>query len=791
MNPINNYKSVENSYLSDYSAATKTNVNNFDIVSWIFKILKYWYLFLIVFIISFGLAYLKNKAWVPVYKTTSTVLIEENNRQGFGNDFSYNQMNQGIRNMNNQMIMYGSYDFIRRTVARLNLTNEVYLRHRFKDVVLYKKSPIVIESNYISDQVYGLEFEIRGIDEHSYEIIFHAEDDMPGFKIKGRYGESIQHALFFATINKTNMFAKPDYDLWFHFLSNDQLVRQYSSLLSYRFLVEESSVMEISLMGKVADRDVEFLNLLNEEYFDDNLAHKNLTAEKTIAFIDEQLSIMKDSVVSSESKINVYQAQSGIYTQDKSKYSNSVLDELDKQQAEIKLKKEFMKYTTSYLNKNQDNDVLVVPPAASIQDPQLNMLVNKYNEMVGEMKTLGSASPVYQKNKRELEDTKINLRESLTAMTATIKLEEENLNQRYGKAMYEISSLPQKERGLMTLERDFKIIDTYYTYLLQRRTESQIQRASNTPDNRIVDQPRTVAVVNAKEPVNNYLIYVSAGLLLSLLFVVCRESIFRFSIQSREEVESITGAPILGIIERTAKSDPITVFYFPKSSFAECFRNMRSRMEYLAKKQTPITMLITSTEPQDGKTFIAMNLASIYEQLPGKKTIIVDMDLRRPALSREMGMNQEKGVSNYLVGQADLNEVIKQHPVFGFDVLPAGTVPPNPSELICSENTKNMLKLLAEKYDYVLLDCSPVGLVSDAHFLARQTDVVLYVVRNDKTNKNFFKDTITEMHEDNIDNVAIIYNDVKSKGGIYHSRRYYGRSSYYMKHDSYYHESAT
>jgi capsular exopolysaccharide synthesis family protein len=263
--------------------------------------------------------------------------------------------------------------------------------------------------------------------------------------------------------------------------------------------------------------------------------------------------------------------------------------------------------------------------------------------------------------------------------------------------------------------------------------------------------------------------------------------IFKFTIQTRDEVEHISGLPIVGTVERSDKNVEIVVRHYPKSGFAESFRSLRSKLEYLAKKESPISILVTSTEPKDGKTFIASNLASIY-QLTKKKVVLVDFDLRRPALSKQMGLDGKKGISNYLIGQVSADELIYQHPEFGFDVLPAGMVPPNPNELIRTARTKELLDMLMKRYDYVILDTSPFGLVSDASYLGKMVDTILYIVRNEATNRNFFKYTIKEFKEENEGNIGIVYNDVNLKSGQYGTRQYYGKSTYYYRKGSYYHE---
>ncbi len=758
--------------------------SSFDIVFWIVKFAKYWYILLIGLVLAVGLAYIKNKSWSPLYKSTTTVLIEEDKKPGFGTAFGYST--QTTQNNNNQILMYGSYDLVAKTVSQLNITSELYQKRRFKNINLYKSGTVEIESNFVDKNAYGLEFEIIGLDSEMYEIVFHGDDVRPAFRITGEYGKYLQQQqLFFVLVNKTSLFSEK-YDLHFRFVSNDQLVADYNSRLRLQFVMDGSSVMEISLVGPIAKRDVDFLNILNQEFFADNLMRKNESSQKAINFIDEQLMVIRDSITSSESKLNAYQMKSGIYTQDKSIRAYTELETLDQKRAELKLRREYLDDLGNYLKRNT-NEILVTPSAMGVQDAQLGNLVEKYNETTFQLKTLKPENPIYKRYNELLQDTRTALNQAIQTMMRTLRIEESNMESRYNRIMGEMTSLPEKERELLAHERDFKINDSYNTYLQQRRIESQIQMASNAPDNVILNQPRTVSVVNGQEVTNTYFLFVGIVLALFIIYVVCKELIFNFTIQSRDEIEKL-GLPVLGTIEHSDKKNQMVVKAFPKSGFAEGFRNLRSRMEYVTKKESPIIMLLTSTEPKDGKTFIACNLASVY-QLTGRKTIIVDCDLRRPAMSKTLDVGNEKGLSNYFIGQVELEDIIITHPDYEFDVIPAGTIPPNPSELIRSEKTAELINRLSEMYDYIVLDCSPVGLVSDAHFLARHVDVVLYVVRNEKTNRNFLRYTVNELKDDNITNLVVVYNDVNLRSGYsgYGNKRYYGRSSYYIKHDSYYH----
>lgn len=762
------------------------NSSSFDFLYWIFKILKYWYLFVIAFVLAVGLAYLKNQYWTPTYRTVSSILIEDGKRTN--NDLTSGFfMGNSSRNINNQVLMYRSYDLITKAVRELNVTSDVYEKTRFKKINKYKSSVVTLQESYVDGAAYALEFGLKGVTDSTYQVFFEGDKHRDAFTIEGVYGQSIQHQLFFLTVEKTDLYVDSNYQYYFRFLSKNQLIGDYSGRLACYFKEEGSSVMEMSVVGKVAERDKDFLTKLNNQFFSDNLERKNIAAEKSIEFINKQLMIIKDSLDASEFKLNTYQSKSGLYGEGTTARANMELEELDRKKADLKYRQDYFKFLSDYLKGNSLNETLMTPSMMGIQDAQLTALVNEYNNFVFRLNEYGEGNPLYAKTKKQIEDVKSRLSEILKMTPKSLAIEESNLSTRYSRVMGEMASLPERERKLLLHERDFKINDSYYTYLLQRRSESQIQMASNAPDNMLLDQPRVVAVINGGDLTNTYFIFLFIALIIPCVYILLKEILFKFTVQTRDEVEDISGLPIIGTVERSDKNVDMVVKYYPKSGFAESFRSIRSKLEYLAKKESPLSVLMTSTEPGDGKTFIATNLAAVY-QLTGKRVVLVDIDLRRPALSKQFGLEAHKGVSNYLINQITLKDAIVTLPEYSLDVIPAGTIPPNPSELLHSERTNEMISYLMENYDYVIFDCSPVGLVSDASFLAKKLDVLLYVVRNEATNKNFFRYTIKELKEEHSGTIGIVYNDVNMRAGQYGSKQYYGKSNYYHKRGSYYHE---
>lgn len=781
---INNLNNIHTENAVDNNP--ESSGNPFDFIGLMLKILRYWYLFVICIIIAIGLAQLEKMKWTPTYRIATTLLIEDS-RTGLRNDFTSGFSAGGMgKGINNQMMLYTSHDFISRAVDSLNLTNEIYLKKRFKNIVLYKNAPIALEANYIADRSYGMEFKIKGVDENSFLISYAGDEKVNAFEIEGRYDEYLQDNLFFLKVKKTELFVRPDFELHFRFLQKNSLVNYYRGRLSHGLLRDNSSVIEISLTGKVAQRDIDFLNILNKQFFEDNLNRKNAMANKAISFIDDQIAIIRDSVNVAETKLSNYQTSTGLYSSSLSANRAQEVEALNKRAGDLQLRKNYISHLSKSIN-NTGNDYLSDPGTVGVTNSQLASYISQYNDLVMSNKKLGENNPLYQTNKAKLDELNNRIKSTLGQMQEGINLEEAEIKIRNAELRNEMIRLPQKERQLLTLERDHSIHNTYYTYLLQRRIESGIQKASNEPDNLIVDYPRNMGIVNVSDTSKTLMTYCLIGLLIPLIFVICKEFLFKHTVQSRDEVEKISRFPIVATIERSKHKGELVILNHPRSSFAEGFRSLRSRMEYIAKKEKPISMLITSTEPRDGKTFIALNLASMYK-LGSKKVIVVDFDLRRPAFSKTLGLENTVGLTSYLIGKASMDEIILKDTEWGFDVIPAGVIPPNPSELIRTDRTADLLKTLYQTYDYVLLDCSPVGLVADAHYLSRLVDVVLYVIRNDKTNKNFLKYTTRELKEDGIQNVAVVYNDVDmKKGGYYGSQRYYGKSSYYIKHGNYYH----
>ena len=795
------YYSDKNSkyYYSNETPIIENSESNFNILEWVFKFLRYWYLFVIALVIAFGLAYLKNRSWMPQYYTEAKVLIESSSAdnaygfmQGFGAGMDY-------MNTNNQLLILGSYDLINRTVQNLSFGVDFYTRGHFRTHSLYGREPIAINIQYADAQLYGREFRFIPIDNNNFEIVFEDEfskELFPNFKISGQYGVPFENFLMFATIDKLYL-PTENIEFLFRFRDFYSLEEEFASRLQLSYIGEMSSVISVSLTGNVVARDRDFINALCEEFLEANLEEKNEEATRTINFINEQLAYIFDSLQTSENRLRQYRRQNNMV--DINAYASSVLSKLsalDAQRSELTLKEAYFDELAEYLKESVSVERLVAPSSIGVSDPVLLDLVSKFNELQQKRSDLGEKNPQYERYSKRMDEVRSTMLEVLENVRKIHRMERDAFEKEYMAVMSDLQDLPAKELMMINFERAYKINDNYYTFLLQKQSEAQIRKASNVPDNKILQKARVRhSPVNGGDKMKIYLFFVVIGLLIPAAYIILKE-LLNTTIRDERDVVKLTNIPVLGTIRHVDESGAkVQTVEKPKSLFTEGFRLIRSRVEFISKRKTDISVLITSAESGDGKTHFAINLSGVYS-LVSDKVVLVDIDIRNPKLSQKLGYKNAKGLVHVLIGEATLDEVlIKDDKELGFHFLPAGIVPPNPAELVGSEEMMKLLEELKQRYDYRIIDTSPLGLVSDAYALTGVADVSLLITRVFKSDKLFFKNFIEQVQQDNVNNPYIVLNDLQvSKNGKYGYGKYgygkYGYGKYGYGNTHYYHQQS-
>lgn len=740
--------------------------SGFNLKEWIFLFLKYWYLFVFFALVAFGLAYLKNRTWVESFESSGTIIIDDSRSYG-GNVFMQGfGVQSGYKNLDNQVIMLTSYDLISRVVDSIPFLSTDYIsKGRFKTRNLYKTSPIYITKEHVDPRAYGVLFKLELNKDGSFIISDEEGRINKNLKIKGRLGIPLQHNLFFITVNHS-MQSIDNREIYFRLRDKSSLIGDFMSRLSPRFVADRSSVLKVSLVSETPARDIDFINKLFEVFLIENLERKNDAANKTINFIDEQLNLVSDALALSEGAMTQFRKSNQIV--DLTSHSSEVLgkaSQYDNQKAQLKLRENYLNYLANYLQTNLESGSIVAPSSLGLNEPMLMSLVAQFNDVISKKNETNEKNPLYSRYEREIESLKISFQEVIKNMRASLQIEQNDLDAKLSTVQQQISALPIKEMQLIGIERKYRVDDNYYTFFLQKRAEAAIQKASNSPDNNLLDKARVTASTNRGTKSRTTMTYLFIGLLIPALFVVLKE-LLNTTIRDAKDIERNSPYQLIGTIKHTNSLDPVLAANRPRSSFTEMFRVIRTRIEFIVQRKNNIAILSTSAESGDGKTYFNTNLASVYA-MTGQKTILVDMDIRKPSINERFDIKEEMGVTNYLIGDKPLNELIIKKEGVNYDILLAGTVPPNPGELIRSEKLKEMFNELRKTYSYIIVDTSPIGLVADAYSLAPMMDANLFIVRSHKTNKAFFKKLTEQLRNDKLSKFYVILNDVKSEGGSY------------------------
>lgn len=774
-----------------------------DIKNLIFTCLNHWYLFAIFVIVALAIGFVVNRYKTNVYQTAGTVLIKDD-RSTFDptaimTNMSYNNM----QNVENEMAIIKSYSLTERVVKKMNLEVTYMAKGRIATSEMYKSAPFDVEFDRTVPQSVGLEYEIDFLDDGKIALKasseFHSVYDFvlcqtqlscpEIIEFEGSYNEGdwIDNGYNRIRIVRNERFnpdEKSNVKMSFWLNSYASLVKQMRSF-SVAATSKQSSIASIVMNGTNKQKIVEFVNMLMIEYVNRGLEKKNLVSENTINFIDAELSGIQDSLSRSEIDLKNFKSTNDLMNLDvqaNQVYNN--LKALEKERAEMFVNVKIYKQLQTYIqNQIDDPENLAAPSTMGINDPLLNKLVvdlvTLSQTKATQLLTQKEQHPQVVKINEQIVTAKKTLLETVNNLVSNAQMGLDEINKRISQAEMEVRVLPEKQRQLVNYQRKYDFNDDTYKFLMQRRAEAQILRASNTPDNEIIDEARLETVIKvAPRTAINYLIALIIGLLIPALYLFLKD-FFNVSISDRKDVEKLTDFPIIGQIPQISEKDPCVVINSPKSPVAEAFRSIRTNIEFITQGKPKSTILVTGDMQSIGKTFNAINIASVYA-LYGKKTVLLGFDLRKPKLFKEFGLTNNTGLSSYLSNKENLDSIIQTSvKTPNLDIITSGPIPPNPAELIASEKCKQLFDELKEKYDYIIIDTPPLGLVTDAFLLMKYTDVNLFIVRQDVTNKNIFGSIIQDLANRNLTTSIVINGMAAGKGYGYRYGHYkYGGYAY-------------
>ena len=766
----------------------------------VFKtILKYKIqIILITYIFTMGagiFAYLK-----PNIYTTSIVLeLEEKNKSaGSANaDFMMEALSgssgSGVANeievMKSRLILQKSFD-------KLDLNTNYFANNKFKKIEYYKNSPFVVDFSFLDDFLNARNFVLTPIDENSFNLqlkkpsIYSLDSMLKALDIKSytisdtfsynqnhKFNELIQTEHFSLIIKKVFDLKYKTYN--FSHMNNMDVFDKYKEKISVSQISKSASILNVSLEDTNPNRIKDILSSIYDTYTNEDIQRKTEEAKLTLDFIDVQLeSINKRLNISATNLESFKEKNKLVELSGQAIKSTERLSEYEGQLEELKTELNVLLSLKSYVASNS-NLLGMSITSVNLIDPKIATLVSKLQDETARKSTLlidyTPAHPELVKVSQKIRNIKKNIVVTINNNIAQFKNRKQSLENIIRKYDKSINTLPKQERELSKLTRLFSVDEKIYSYLLEKKAESAILQSSTISNTRLLDEG--IVSNEPVKPKRKLIVMVGfiLGFILSIFYAFIRE-FFNNTISNSDDIEKLSSIPIYGII-------PDYKGKKAKKLVDEAYRSIRTNLQFLPNHEKSNVIAITSSVSGEGKTTTSSNLAKIIAKA-NKSVVVLDLDLRKSSLHLDFNIPNTIGISSYLSGQNTLEEITNFVEEDNVSVLTTGSLPPNPSELILSDKMKELIDILKAKYDYVIFDTPPVGLVTDAMILINYADISFLVIKAFYTRKEFVKnlDRLSKEHKNNTFGLILNGVEIGEKYGYGYGSNYgygYGNAKYY------------
>ena len=750
-----------------------------------FRDLFYKYVrFLPLFVLSVSLtlfgAYIYLRYTIPIYRVGGSLSIKSE-QGGATNKFEDVFINDKAQNIQNEIEILKSKPLMQRVIDILHLQFTYYAKGKIKTVNIYNQGPFRVNVVQITDSSRTFSIRVKFLNSNQFRINSDKQIYTFGQIFKNSNGSfSLIRSPYFPGSGEHSIVWQPA----------SSLAGAYSGSLSITPKTPGTGILNIGMMTTNSQMGADIVNTLMEEYAVYSVEQKKEASEKIISFIDERLDVtgreldsIQQQLLDFKEKNNLIDAetQSGSYF--------NILGESDKLINQQSLELSKVEMIKDYLQ-DKINEFSKVPSTLFVQDVTLGGLVAEYNKVQIERQQLLGAgithdNPSVHEADAQIEKLKVSILESLKNIRSSISSSISDFRRRSQESQTQLKLMPRKVKEQLMIEQNLAARQNLYKFLQEKREETAITRASTLSNSNIIEKayPSGIPVKPNRRAIQ--ILSVLLGLGLPALFIFIKE-VLNDKVSTRYDIERLTTAPILGEIGHSYSKDVLIVNKTTRSMVAEQFRIIRSNLQYILNKSEKSTILITSSFSGEGKSYVATNMGAVLA-LAGKKTVILEFDIRKPKLLSGLGIQKGPGITNFLVGKASLENLIRPVPdQENLFILGCGPVPPNPAELLLDPKMEELFIWVKANFEVILVDTAPVGMVSDAMTLSKFADSTLYLVRQGHT----FKKQIALIDEFYVGNklpkISIVINDVKIKAGYgyYGYGRYgygygYGYGSYY------------
>jgi len=740
---------------------------------------NYKWLILLIMLISFSITFVTLYFKPSVYSSSAILEIKSKSKNSAPNDLLLNAfMRGGGGEIEKEIEILKTYSINKEALKKVNFKVGYYKNKNYKNIEIYENVPINInEITVFNNEIIGQELilypqgkkfkiEIK----HSLKSkIFNFFSSTSKISLNNdkvyAYDQKIKNNYFQLTIHQKENITEP---ISFIIYGDNRAV--YDTVIRNNLDVKQinpsAPLIEISYEDTIPQRANDYVDALSKSFIIQNSMLMNEQNNKIITFIDEQLLAIKNSLKASELELEDYKVSNKIIEPsiEATTYIRKMAD-IEIELSETLLKEKLISNLINFTQHNENLDS-IAPALMELNDQPTLQLITSLQTLQLTQHSLGIEYTEQHPKMLAIQTQIDNIREKILLNIRNLKANiiQRTLTFKKEKKSYEnkIKTLPTKEKRLVNIKRDYQVSSTMYNYLLKKKTENEILMVATLSDYRIIDTAHTQSIPIKPKRSLMFIASLFIGLLIGIVLAVFLRGL-KHTIDSKEELESLTELPLYGIIPSLQKKNlKLEVFSTPNSHFTESFRSLRSNLQVKRNLTEGNVILLTSTVAGEGKSTLTANLGAVF-QMAGYKTLLINLDLRKPTLHNYFNVKNGKGMSGFLSSKDSIHEIIFSTEYKNLHLIPSGIIPLNPSELILSDRLPKLLDILKTRYDYIFIDSAPIGLVSDTIHIMSYANMNLIVLKEGCADKSFIDGLDTIIDKNSVENIGLVLNSSSLK----------------------------
>jgi capsular exopolysaccharide synthesis family protein len=740
----------------------------------LFKYLKHWPWFVATCVIGILLGYFIFKNSPDTYEITSRLLVKSEESE-LNSVLAFNNSGADTRSgstIEKQIGILQSYSLYRKALSNLGWDYSWYQKRLLHYDDLYGNEPfeLIVPPNAINAK--GGEIEVTVINDTEYHIQVTGESYLNGYAQEIninenlKFGEPFTNEFYNFALTQRNGKVGETYLLFFNNI--DALTNNYMNKTKIFTEQENSNIITISIAGNVRQKEADFINELTHVFIEFGMETRFSRSQSSEEFIDSQLDRLKNTLSSSEERFSDYRRNNQVMNlgqEAQSVYTR--MEEIEQEQYLTQLQLDYYTDLQQYLDDADRIQEVVNPSVVGISDSNLSEMLSRLMDLYSRKEVLSYSvqenNPALLILEKEIKSIRDGLAETVKNQLAATQSKMESLQERYSEIQARLRRLPETEKNLISIQREFELNNEIYTYMLQKKTEASISKASIVPEIQIIDK----AIVEASKKTGpNMLINMAIGLMgggIIPFIIITLLILFNSKIEIIQEVEKGSKIPVLeGIMKHKFKAS-LPVIQHPRSGIAESFRGLKTNINTLVEGSGPKVVSINSLIPGEGKSFISANLSVVLSKT-NKKVLLIGADLHKPTLHKFLNVKESVGLRDFLNDEKTLDEIISTTAIPNLHFIQTGNNHDNPSDLLDGLKFEKLIEHTRQLFDYVIIDNAPLLLIPDAILTSQFADISLFILRINYSHKNQIKQINKIVDFNKIELSAIVMNDTSESG---------------------------